>query len=374
MSVKNGETCVTNGNQKLDSPNKSKRALDTEQDTAIEAKLPRIDNADKNGISDKSTGDNTSSKDSEKSTKDAVSLSDFSKFKFRRVLNDNSSKKLIFVEGEFSGSDGAAVVILEKQPFSVETVPQLFTKDTSLDKIFQNDIYGNYMATLPPQLNLVKSTIVHPATEKHIKKYMKEKVYIIEETAELYNTVTKPYVESQPTSIKWVDNILNHVTEQERIVYEDSDEDTGFILLPDLKWDGKTMENLYLVAIIKKHGIKSIRDLNADHIPLLKNIQAKSLKAISDTYGVDAHSLKVYFHYQPSYYHLHVHFTHLQFDGPGASVLGAHLLRTVIENIELSSDYYKNSTLSFTAKRDTPIYNQYTAAGILKEEAAEKEG
>jgi len=266
------------------------------------------------------------------------------------------------------------VVILEKQPFSEDTVPQLFTKHTILEKIFQNDIYGNYMATLSPQLNLVKSTVIHPCTEKHIKKYMKEKVYIIEETAELYTTVTKPYVDSQPNSVKWVDNILNHVTEQERIVYEDSDEETGFILLPDLKWDGKTMENLYLVAIIKKHGIKSIRDLNSKHIPLLKNIQTKSLKAISDKYGVDAHSLKVYFHYQPSYYHLHVHFTHLQFDGPGASVLGAHLLRTVIENIELSSEYYINSTLSFTAKKDTPIYKQYVTAGILNEETEEKEG
>lgn len=54
-------------------------------------------------------------------------------------------------------------------------------------------------------------------------------------------------------------NVLDHKAEQERIIYEEDDSETGFLLAPDLKWDGKQLENLYVQAIIRKRGIKSVR-------------------------------------------------------------------------------------------------------------------
>lgn len=66
--------------------------------------------------------------------------------------------------------------------------------------------------------------------------------------------------------------MLEKKSEAERIIYEDSDNEIGFLLLPDLKWDGKVLDNLYLTAICCKKGIKSLRDLNSSHLPLLKNI------------------------------------------------------------------------------------------------------
>ena len=38
---------------------------------------------------------------------------------------------------------------------------------------------------------------------------------------------------------QWVYNILEKKEESERIVFEDPDSKTGFILLPDMKWDCK---------------------------------------------------------------------------------------------------------------------------------------
>ena len=58
-------------------------------------------------------------------------------------------------------------------------------------------------------------------------------------------------------------------------MFEDSDPVTGFVLLPDLKWNQKQMENMYLVAICHARGIKSLRDLSQSHLPLLKNILLK---------------------------------------------------------------------------------------------------
>ena len=74
---------------------------------------------------------------------------------------------------------------------------------------------------------------------------------------------------------QWVYNILDHKTESDRIVAEDPDPELGFLLLPDLKWDRKQIEDLYLVGIVHRHGIKSIRDLRTEHLPLLRNVLDK---------------------------------------------------------------------------------------------------
>ena len=48
-------------------------------------------------------------------------------------------------------------------------------------------------------------------------------------------------------------------------------------------------------------------------------------------YGVLPQHLRVFCHYQPSYYHLHVHFMHINFDiGMGMTVGKAHLLSAII--------------------------------------------
>ena len=74
---------------------------------------------------------------------------------------------------------------------------------------------------------------------------------------------------------QWVFNILEHKKEFDRIVFEDPDPETGFILLPDLKWDCRTNANLYLSGIVRKKGIKSLRDLTCQHLPLLQNLLEK---------------------------------------------------------------------------------------------------
>lgn len=79
---------------------------------------------------------------------------------------------------------------------------------------------------------------------------------------------------------QWVYNCLEYKSEKEKIIYDTAsendknDESNGFLLLPDMKWSGK-IDELYLLAIIKKRNIKSLRDLTADHLPLLKNILNK---------------------------------------------------------------------------------------------------
>ena len=69
--------------------------------------------------------------------------------------------------------------------------------------------------------------------------------------------------------------------------------------------------------------------------------------------------LRVYFHYQPSYYHLHVHFTHLRYDAPGSSVERAHLLSDVIDNLTRQADFYRSKTLTFPVKQNEGLYRKF---------------
>lgn len=160
-------------------------------------------------------------------------------------------------------------------------------------------------------------------------------------------------------------------------------------MIPDLKWDG-SLETLYLLAIPTLRGIKSIRDLDDSHLPLLRNIRDEGTKAIFNKYkGLPESQLRIYLHYQPSFYHLHVHFTYLKYDAPGKFdsrfdshfvfinfvivyhfISGiftekAHLLSTVINNIELLPDYYSKATLSFVVKESETLFSKYEKHGVI---------
>ncbi|KAJ7380952.1 hypothetical protein OS493_004542 [Desmophyllum pertusum] len=123
------------------------------------------------------------------------------------------------------------------------------------------------------------------------------------------------------------------------------------------------MENMYLVAICHTQGIKSLRDLDSSHLPLLKNILLKGQEVIKEKYGVVSDQLRIYIHYQPSYYHFHVHFTHLKYDAPGCGIGKAHLLQDVIDNIEnIDSHYYSKRTLSCLFKENDKLFKRFQSA------------
>ncbi|XP_061449111.1 m7GpppX diphosphatase [Rhineura floridana] len=297
---------------------------------------------------------------------DAASSFPLAEFSVCKVLRESARDKTIFLHGQVNGASGDgtdAVVILEKTPFQEENVAELLQKYTKLQLQMSNDIYSTYCLYLPPELNEIKTTVVYPATEKHLQKYLCQEVYLIQETGEDYKTITLPFIQSQSFSIQWVYNILEKKAEADRIIYENPDPANGFVLIPDFKWDQKQLDDLYLIAICHCRGIKSLRDLTADHLPLLKNISQEGKEAIVKRFRIAGAQLRVYLHYQPSYYHLHVHFTALSYDAPGCSVERAHLLSDVIDNLEFDAQYYQKRTLTFALRADEPLLKKFQDAG-----------
>ncbi|KAK1123795.1 hypothetical protein K0M31_008486 [Melipona bicolor] len=288
-----------------------------------------------------------------------------SAFSVKKVLQYNCMRKQIYIEGAFKGHEGPAVVLLEKQNFpdDQETLKELFDSGTILHKLYNNDIYGNYECFPLKKYNGINATIIHPATAKHIEKFRRKKLYIVDETYELYQKITLPYIESNSFSLEWVHNILEHKAEQDKVVYENNDKKTGFILVNDLKWDGQP-NTLKLIAL-PFQKIRCIRELNESHLSLLKNIKEAGTAVIARKFNVLASQLRIYLHYQPSYYYLHVHFAYLMFETPGIYVEKAHLLSTVIRNIELMSDYYTKAVLSYVVAEGDGLYTKFLEEGII---------
>lgn len=66
-------------------------------------------------------------------------------------------------------------------------------------------------------------------------------------------------------------------------------------------------------------------------------------------------NIRAFFHYPPSFYHLHVHFTTLQNRTCGCEVERAHLVQDVIDHLRLQTDYYQNKTLYYKLDNDNPL-------------------
>ncbi|XP_019364564.1 PREDICTED: m7GpppX diphosphatase [Gavialis gangeticus] len=284
----------------------------------------------------------------------------------RRLLRESARDKAVFLHGQVNGTCGEvkdAVVILEKTPFQEENISDLLKNHTKLQLQMSNDIYSTYHLYPPPQLSEIKTTVIYPATEKHLQKYLRQEVHLIRETGEDYKNITLPFIQSQSFSIQWVYNILEKKAEADRVIHENPDPCNGFVLIPDFKWNQKQLDDLYLIAISHRREIKSLRDLTSEHLPLLKNILQEGKEAILKRFGVAGTQLRIYLHYQPSYYHLHVHFSALSYDAPGISVERAHLLTDVIDNLELDPQYYQKQALTFALRADEPLLKKFQEAG-----------
>ena len=296
-------------------------------------------------------------------------------FKFSKVLGSFANGRQVACLLSKTDSEENSLVVVEKLPMSEKDVKQLLDHPESvsdLNLIFNNDIYTSYQLfpKVNSELNRLKTTIINPATEQHLNKYSAHETVIFEESYEHYSTVTKPFIKERQLGLKWVHNILDGHAEADRIVYNDPDPLNGFILLPDMKWDGKTEpeKRLYLMAIVRRTDLNSIRDLTRDHLPLLENLAQSVPKVILEKYGIRRNHIRIFFHYLPSYWHLHVHFVVNNFVGEEVGSIGqgglwsadrAHFLSSVISNVKMDSSYYQKASITYSIFVDSPLYKRF---------------
>jgi len=188
---------------------------------------------------------------------------------------------------------------------------------------------------------------------------------MVHETPELYRSVVLPWVDAiPPERIQWVHNILQGKTSESILSSTPT-----HVLLPDLKWDQSTLSSLYLVAIIRDHTLRSIRDLRKKHAGMLREVRADARRVAREKWSVEGGMMRMYFHYVPSYYHLHIHITAVTLNMGGMSVGQAHLLDDVISLLELDPDdgpgVMERRTLTYVLGEQHGLYE-----GMMKAQAS----
>lgn len=124
---------------------------------------------------------------------------------------------------------------------------------------------------------------------------------MVTETAEIYRTHVRPYMHAkrEEGQLGWVFNILEGRTEQEDVILRDEGHgpEDGFLMLPDLNWDRKSLGSLHLLALVQRRDIWSLRDLKRSFVPWLKYLRGRVLEATVSMYpGLEEDQIKLYVH------------------------------------------------------------------------------
>lgn len=209
-----------------------------------------------------------------------------------------------------------------------------------------------------------KVELISPASSRQIGRAMPSPgVVMITETPALYKKVVQPLIDGiiKRGALSWIENVVTGRKETERLLHDAE----GWILNIDTKWrthpdaltvprseweHHESVADLYCLGIIKSPqggtAPATLRDLTLAHLPTLREMLSVGPQVIQRIYGVKSNQLRIYVHYQPQFYHFHVHFTRLEND-IGCQVERGHLLSDIIQNLEMSALFYKQRTITY---------------------------
>jgi len=146
------------------------------------------------------------------------------------------------------------------------------------------------------------------------------------------------YIDLQVNSNKnkWIYDILDGKKEKDSILLE-TDE---FVFLPDTH----AVNDNYIynwLAIVKDRRLRTLRDLDAEHIPMLKRIKMACVDYIQGVTQYNSHNIMAYVHYLPSVYQLHIHFCAPYGCYTTMDALKIYPLDSIISNLQIDGSYFR---------------------------------
>jgi hypothetical protein len=92
------------------------------------------------------------------------------------------------------------------------------------------------------------------------------------------------------------------------------------------------------LGLVERRDIWSLRDLKKKHIKWLREMRDLLLDSTVKCYRdqeVERDQLKLYVHYQPTYYHFHIHIVHVALEAGATQASGKAIgLESIIETLE----------------------------------------
>jgi len=198
--------------------------------------------------------------------------------------------------------------------------------------------------------------VISPASDAHVQKYSSMDDYAaVDESPSLYLSKIKCLIDAVPPSrTQWVANILSGEAEQEKLLLRDEE----FVVLPEMKWNGTDVSEIYFICILRDQNLKSLRDLRKEHIPMLVRIREAFTKILAERFpDVGYDKIRTAVHYPPTYYWLHIHAIHNDAVSMTRKALESDSLESVIDNLKnIDSEYYAKRTIRYFVPRTHPNY------------------
>lgn len=142
------------------------------------------------------------------------------------------------------------------------------------------------------------------------------------------------------SNYKWIYDIIDNGAQQSNVVYRTSE----YVLIRDQVWNTNDLDininELHMLALISDKRLSSVREIKQNDLDMLVRIKNDSIIKIQEKYNLDQEKMKVYFHYTPSTYQLHIHFVHIEKCDYKTSVEVCINFDDVIKNISIDPEYY----------------------------------
>jgi hypothetical protein len=197
------------------------------------------------------------------------------------------------------------------------------------EELTSNDRHSSYSIEGSPKISGIMYKIVHP----HLNEIATNNMRFVIESYSTHLDKLKTLPES---NYKWIYNIIDNNAETKDVIHQTSE----YILIPDYAWDGENLQELHVLGIIREKRLASIREIKQSDLEMLVRIKEESIVKIEEKYDLKQDKIKMFFHYTPSTYLLHIHFVHIEKCNRKTSVEKCHTFDDVVRNISIDPEYY----------------------------------
>ena len=178
---------------------------------------------------------------------------------------------------------------------------------------------------------LYKPNIMH-IKKPPIKKYR----YNQHIESETYQQYLERAHKRNPIKDMWIYELLK-TDKHKEILYSDNQ----FVLIKPTK-----STDMHLLGFVRDINIRTMRDLDERHIPLLEHIYEGGCLYFKEKYNINKDKLKIYVHYPPTTWVLHVHFTLIDNIEVSSSVEHTYSLSEIINILRIRGDYYQTTIMN----------------------------
>lgn len=203
---------------------------------------------------------------------------------------------------------------------------------------YSNDRFTKYTVTVNLEGSIIK---IDDATDEESNDIIC--TYTL--NTETYEEYLQKKMNVNIKNVQWIYNIIDKLCEQENILYRDDE----CVIIPTYTWNGD-VNKLHILGIGTDKSIMTLRDLGTDNIPMLEHIREKGLEYIKKIYNIDKCMIRVYIHYPPSTWSLHIHFELISNITSSCVTEYCHNLSQVIYNLKLDNNYYKNLVMDILTR------------------------